>query len=83
MILYFSVCFPMNSVPPHWNLRVAAVLRGILHAEAHVYHPTMFVTFSNEFCAAASESACALSPARNLAFRCQRLSPHTFRLVFH
>ena len=74
--LHFSLRFPTNSVPTHRNLRVAAVLRGIVHSEAHVDHPVRFVAFCNEFCAAASASACGCSPPLNLAFRSPRITPY-------
>ena len=39
---HVSSCFPKNSAPRHLNLRVAAVLRGILHCDPHVCHPLTF-----------------------------------------
>ena len=58
----------MNSVPPHWNLRVPAVLRDILLCEAYAYHPFSFDVFTHKFNAVASESACGCRLTINLAF---------------
>ena len=55
---------PTTSVPPHRNLCVAGLLRGVLHPEAHAYNAARFVAFCIKFCTIALKPACGCNPAR-------------------